>query len=121
MKNRAKCKLCQETIESTHHHDYVTCKCGEISIDGGNDYHRGHANNWHNFLRVDDEGNVIVPIIIEKEEPRLPVTDKQQVTSVLDEMIRRIEDLPPQALYSPINHSDFASLLRVLVDVFRAS
>ena len=51
MRNRAKCKLCDDIIESVHHHDYITCKCGEISVDGGDHYCRCSARNWENFIR----------------------------------------------------------------------
>jgi len=38
--NAIKCKLCGEIIESTDRHQYVTCKCGACSVDGGLDYLR---------------------------------------------------------------------------------
>ena len=38
IKNIAKCLLCGDIIESKHTHDYVTCKCGNLSVDGGKDY-----------------------------------------------------------------------------------
>ena len=37
---KIKCKLCLDIIESKHRHDYVTCKCGKVGIDGGHDYLR---------------------------------------------------------------------------------
>jgi hypothetical protein len=37
-KNRILCKLCLDIIESKHTHDYVTCSCGAVSVDGGNYY-----------------------------------------------------------------------------------
>jgi hypothetical protein len=37
-KNKAKCLSCQDIIESQHRHDYISCFCGAISIDGGNEY-----------------------------------------------------------------------------------
>ena len=40
-RNRAKCKLCGDVIESKHRHDFVTCKCKAIFVDGGSDYWRG--------------------------------------------------------------------------------
>lgn len=40
IKNQAQCLICGEIIESTHRHDYVTCKCGNLSVDGGKDYLR---------------------------------------------------------------------------------
>ena len=38
--NKAQCKDCGDIIESTYRHDFVTCKCGAISVDGGKDYLR---------------------------------------------------------------------------------
>lgn len=33
-----KCKKCGVTIESKGTHDFKTCKCKSVSIDGGLDY-----------------------------------------------------------------------------------
>lgn len=38
--NRAECKDCGDIIESKYRHDFVTCSCGAISVDGGKDYLR---------------------------------------------------------------------------------
>ena len=40
IKNAIQCKLCDEIIESTDRHQYVTCKCGACAVDGGYDYLR---------------------------------------------------------------------------------
>ncbi len=40
IKNVIQCKLCGETIESKHVHDFVMCKCGACAVDGGCDYLR---------------------------------------------------------------------------------
>ena len=40
IKNAAKCNYCGEVIESTYRHDYKTCRCGRVSVDGGHDYLR---------------------------------------------------------------------------------
>lgn len=40
LKNKAQCKLCDDVIESKYRHDFVSCKCGEIFVDGGKDYLR---------------------------------------------------------------------------------
>ena len=112
MRNRAKCKLCQEIIESFHRLDDVTCKCGEISITGGNDYLGTAANDYNNFMRVDDEGNEIMVKVEEKsgykedstkdilsinEEKK---TKKEQGIEMLQFMIKDIERLPPNAMIS---------------------
>lgn len=50
IRNAARCKLCGDEIESKHRHDFVTCKCGEISIDGGTAYVRCLANDFNNLI-----------------------------------------------------------------------
>lgn len=40
IKNAIRCNICGEEIESKYRHDYVTCKCGACSVDGGLDYLR---------------------------------------------------------------------------------
>ena len=42
--NRCKCAKCGDIIESKHVHDFVTCSCGAISVDGGHDYLRRCGN-----------------------------------------------------------------------------
>lgn len=37
-KNQERCLNCHTTITSTHRHDYVSCPCGSIAVDGGNVY-----------------------------------------------------------------------------------
>jgi len=36
--NAVKCPKCGDEIYSVYRHDFQTCKCGFVSIDGGNDY-----------------------------------------------------------------------------------
>lgn len=38
--NKVRCKKCDDIIESTYTHDMVRCKCGQIAVDGGNEYQR---------------------------------------------------------------------------------
>lgn len=40
IRNRARCRKCGDTIESVHRHDWQTCKCESIFVDGGLDYLR---------------------------------------------------------------------------------
>jgi len=37
---KVKCNKCNSIIESLHSHDFVTCSCGKVSIDGGSEYLR---------------------------------------------------------------------------------
>jgi len=114
MRNRAKCKLCESIIESKHERDICECNCGEISVMGG-DRLGCTAKDWKHFLRVDDNDNVIVPTI--QESPPKPT--RYDFLEALDEMIRRIEAMPPQAMTIAINHYDYVSLLILLSSLLR--
>lgn len=48
--NAATCKLCGDRIRSKNRHDYVTCKCGNVSVDGGSWYaKRGFKKSIDSF------------------------------------------------------------------------
>ena len=34
-RNRIQCLHCATIIEAAHEHDFKSCECGEVSIDGG--------------------------------------------------------------------------------------
>jgi hypothetical protein len=40
IKNQAKCLKCGDVLVSRHRHDFVTCSCGALSVDGGQSYAR---------------------------------------------------------------------------------
>ncbi len=37
IKNCIKCKSCGDVIESVTVHDFKSCSCGRVSVDGGHD------------------------------------------------------------------------------------
>jgi hypothetical protein len=43
IRNSAKCKHCGDEIESKYVHDFVSCRCGSVSVDGGKQYLRRAA------------------------------------------------------------------------------
>ena len=43
-KNAVRCHKCGTVAESKHRHDFVSCFCGDISVDGGFDYLRRVGN-----------------------------------------------------------------------------
>ena len=49
VQNAAACLACGDFIVSKHRHDFVTCTCGAVSVDGGQEYLR----------RVGDFGNAV--------------------------------------------------------------
>ena len=127
MRNRAKCKLCGDIIESTYRHDMVSCSCGEISVDGGNDYHRAVFNNKENFIKIDDEGNEIIPTIRKGEPDVKEILEtirhkptKKELIKDIEYIVKGIESLPIDVKMSPMNHIDYMSLLRLLSDVLHA-
>ena len=49
VQNAVTCLACGDFIVSKHRHDFVTCTCGAVSVDGGQEYLR----------RVGDFGNAV--------------------------------------------------------------
>ena len=43
-RNAARCRKCDTIVESKTRHDFVSCKCGAIFVDGGLDYIRAGGN-----------------------------------------------------------------------------
>ena len=56
LSNQIKCLLCGDVIYSAHKHDMVTCMCGAVAVDGGNNYLRrsGNIENW-------EEQSIVLP------------------------------------------------------------
>ena len=54
IRNSAHCSQCGEDIESKHRHDFVSCKCGNIMVDGGHAYLRrvGGEKQWEDTSLV---------------------------------------------------------------------
>lgn len=126
MKNIAKCKLCQSILESFHDQDYVSCKCGEIAIDGGTSKLLCYAKDFKNFLRIDDQGNeIIVKVVDDNAKPTEEAQDNPKPTIrdmlvMLDDMIANIERLPEHAMTTPVNHYDLSSALLLVSALFKA-
>ena len=124
MKNRAKCKLCNSVIESFHDSDMVHCKCSEIYVYGG-EAMKCAANDWKNFVRVDDIGNEIIPKIVDKDSDvkQLDIDTKptkKELLDMLEQDIKNMENLPQGAMLTPITHYDFCSSLMLLLAILRA-
>lgn len=129
MRNRAKCALCKEVLESLHLTDLVVCKCGAISIEGGKDSFVACAREWSNFLRVDDEGNEIVVTIVNKDEvlhepPAMdeapaPLTREEKI-EMLSIMLKNMENLPPDAMYTYLTQYDLYNTLAIIVSIFKS-
>mgnify|MGYP005995391081 CR=1 FL=1 len=59
---RVQCLECNEVIQSMHHHDWRSCKCGATFVDGGSDYLRVGGNNWKQLPCPDCNGKGFIPL-----------------------------------------------------------
>lgn len=52
--NKVKCKKCGDIIESKTQHQFVTCKCGAVSIDGGRAHlsRTGNRDDWEELSEI---------------------------------------------------------------------
>lgn len=124
MRNRAKCKLCEDIIESCHQSDYVSCRCDEISIAGGTVFYHCSAKDWNHFMRIDDEGNEIMIKVKEIDHKPAEIhslrPNKKELIKMLEEMKDTIDNLPQNAMSQPITHYDHLSLIILVLSIFRA-
>ena len=127
MRNRAKCKLCLDIVESFHPTDLCACKCGEIGVYGGHAMY-AQANDFANFVRVDDLDNEIAVKYKRKGDPGKtddpPAEPPEKITrheliDMLDRMIQNIDNLPEHAKMSPINHYDLVSFMLVISNILK--
>ncbi|MDE3022097.1 MAG: hypothetical protein KGI54_09565 [Pseudomonadota bacterium] len=129
MRNRAKCRLCGDVIESFHQHDYVRCSCDQIAVDGGNHYHKCEAVDWVNFIRIDDEGNEILPKIVDQiADARKPIDtviseppplSRDEKMMMLKQMADSYDRLPQSAMMvSPTNY-DMHALIILLHSILK--
>lgn len=127
MKNRAKCRLCNAIIESFHQGDYVSCICGEISVYEGSAMRCAAKNDLNNILRIDDEGNIIIPKVIttiadnskeeNKESSEHIVTRHEQLITMLravKDMVNSYEKIPQHAMSMPATNYDLLSIWTLL-------
>lgn len=49
IKNAIKCRHCGDIIEFKTVHDFHTCSCGRVSVDGGKEYLRRCASSSDDY------------------------------------------------------------------------
>lgn len=52
-RNIIKCRNCGDIIESKSTHDFLTCKCGKCSVDGGLEYLRRSGDNFEDLSLIE--------------------------------------------------------------------
>ena len=53
-RNAARCNHCGDAIESIYRHNFVTCSCGRVSVDGGLDYLRRCAESPDDYTDLSE-------------------------------------------------------------------
>lgn len=55
--NSIRCNICLDTIVSRHRHDFKFCECGNIAVDGGDEYLRrvGHGISTNSYTDLSIE------------------------------------------------------------------
>ena len=58
LKNKAQCRKCDDIIEYKYTHDFKSCKCGAIFVDGGKEYIR-RGGEFEDIIELSetDEGD----------------------------------------------------------------
>lgn len=55
IRNAARCRLCGSMIESKELYDNQTCMCGEVSVEGGQNYiGRFASTDWNNIIDLSE-------------------------------------------------------------------
>jgi hypothetical protein len=70
--------------------------------------------------QVDEEGNSIIPDVKPLYMADAKPT-RDEMVDMLDMMIKKIEEIPHNAMTTPITHFDYYSLLCLLSSLFKAS
>lgn len=126
MKNRAKCRLCGDVLESLFADDLISCSCDEISISGGSLKLNCYAKNFANFIRIEDDGKEIDVKLVDKpkEGEEVPVEETKEIqlsheqkVELVNNMLKYYEDLPNHALFSPVTQSDMRAVFLLIKQV----
>ena len=59
IKNAIQCKICGDIIESTYRHEYVQCKCGACTVDGGHNYLRRSFKDENCYIDLSETINIV--------------------------------------------------------------
>lgn len=77
VRNRIQCNHCGDIIESKSVHNFVTCSCGRVSVDGGLDYAKRTAKEQGDYTELGEWEEVEVDSkkIVEFEELRASISE----------------------------------------------
>lgn len=62
VRNAIQCLKCNDIIESKSVHDFKSCKCGQVFVDGGLDYQRIGFHEKNDYINLCEYQKVPLPI-----------------------------------------------------------
>lgn len=54
IRNAIRCNHCGDVIESKYTHDYKSCSCRNVAVDGGHDYLRRCAESHDDYTELSE-------------------------------------------------------------------
>ena len=124
MRNRAKCRLCDDILESLNKDDIKICSCGQIAICGGSDELKGKAKDPANFIRINDDDSEVITEIENASTPTPSDTSppsRDELLDMLKDFISAAEELPNHVKISFSTESDLQALRKLVYSILRAS
>jgi len=93
--NKIKCNHCDDEIESKYRHDFVTCSCGKVSVDGGKDYLKRSFTDRSDYTEISEYEEEEIEIIYQGDWlKRLKAGDIDEVVeSILKDDTGDVEPL----------------------------
>ncbi|MED0737110.1 hypothetical protein [Aneurinibacillus thermoaerophilus] len=91
--NRIRCKICDDVISSKYTHDFKSCQCGAIFVDGGTEYQRmgwGADRKGEKNLTIDDYIDTSLSVFDVYSEREFEL---QGVMEVIEEVIEGISKI----------------------------
>ena len=67
--NAAKCLDCGTVLVSRYRHDFQTCRCGKLSVDGGSDYVRRAYDEDSHVLEIRTPDELVAALAAREEKP----------------------------------------------------
>lgn len=121
-RNRAKCKLCGDVIESLTASDLQMCDCETIGVYGGMEVYRAIFDKPEHFIRIDDEDREIPIEYIEKPDEVIkenPGVSREEMIDMLKLHIEGFDNLPDHAKHQPASQYDVQCLAMIIYGILR--
>lgn len=85
IKNRIKCNHCGDIITSEYVHDFKTCTCGTVSVDGGRDYmKRSYKNSRADYEDLSIYEEVDDEELKKLESLEIKINDEEQIKKLME-------------------------------------